>query len=674
MSMDNPSFPEAKPAKAKTREILWLALTVGMLIGLAVNIGASLWQKGRTADLRAAAGDVQTLTGQILQYSHEAMQGNFQAYESLAQSRQEMDRVLARLQSNTLNKNAIVAQVEKLNLAWAPVARQVEAISTAEPAMQILIQHADKVIEDGVRLQALASELAGAQAMGAGSPAQTGVAVQQAITAGNIMRSISEIRQGGKDLTLQAENLRREFTLFDQRMARTSEAQVVPAAASTVRNFKSHWAQVRKDIQQVLDAIPQAIAVQQAGMDIRKGSADLSAKGQELVRITSNEGTMADATLFPNIWWNFVFAVLAVTFGAMWMTSRQRAQKIQQEKQLSEQIEQNIKTQQSITRLLLGISDLADGDLTVTAPVTEDVTGAIADAINYAVEQLRNLVITINNSAVELDEKTQQTKRIAMEMVNAADMQIKQISSAADRVNDMASSVEQVSNSSNEASEVAQRAVLIASEGANIVRETINGMDQIRDQIQETSKRIKRLGESSQEIGSIIELINDISEQTNILSLNAAMRAAAAGEEGRGFTVVADEVQRLADRTSAATKRIESLVLTIQSDTNSAVSSMEQTTSEVVSGARLAEDAGMALTEIVKVSQNLEAIIKSISRATYEQAKAAVQINDTMRIVSEISQQTHASAGESAESIGKLAEIASVLRKSVTGFKLPDKE
>lgn len=674
MSMDNPSSPEAQPAKAKAREILWLALTVGMLIGLAVNFGASLWQKGQTADLRAAAGDVQTLTGQILQYSHEATQGNFQAYESLAQSRQEMDQALARLQSNASNKNAIVAQVEELNLAWAPVAKQVETIGTAEPAMQILIQHADKVIEDGVRLQALASELAGAQAMGAGSPAQTGVAVQQAIAAGNIMRSISEIRQGGKDLTLQAENLRREFALFDQRMARMSEAQVVPAAASTVRNFKSHWAQVRKDIQQVLDAIPQAMAVQQAGMGIRKGATDLSARGQELVRTTSNEGTMTDTTLFPNIWWNFVFAILAVIFGSVWMTSRQRAQEIQQKKQLSEQIEQNAKTQQSITMLLSGISDLADGDLTVTAPVTEDVTGAISDAINYAVEQLRNLVITINNSAVELDEKTQQTQRIAMEMVNAADMQIRQISSAAGRVNDMAGSVEQVSNSSNEASEVAQRAVLIASEGANIVRETINGMDQIRDQIQETSKRIKRLGESSQEIGSIVELINDISEQTNILSLNAAMRAAAAGEEGRGFTVVADEVQRLADRTSAATKRIESLVLTIQSDTNSAVSSMEQTTSEVVSGARLAEDAGMALTEIVKVSQSLEAIIKSISTATREQAKAAVQINDAMRIVSEISQQTHTSAGDSAESIGKLAEIASVLRKSAAGFKLPGKE
>lgn len=678
--MENSTPTPSTQGQLKTKAPLWFILTLLAVAGLAVNFGMSLWKKGQAGDLRTAAADVQSLTGQILQSSHEAAQGNFEAYESLARARQEMDVALGKLSNNGEGKRTLAGQIEEVRKAWGPVAKHVETIGTAEPPMQILVRHAEKVLEGGHKLQALASELAGAQAMGAGSPAQTGVAVQQAIAAGNMMRTIAEIRDGGRDLSLQADNLKREFALFDQRMSRMTEAQVVPAAASTVRNFKSHWAIMRKDLHQVVDTLPQAISVQLAAQGIRAGANDLSKKGQELVKSASDEGTMTDTTLFPNIWWNLVFAVMAVIFGSMFITSRQRLkalqalqQTLQQKLALEEQKEQNARTQQSITRLLNEIAELGSGDLTVMAPVTEDVTGAIADAINYAVEQLRNLVETINSSAVSLDEKTRQTQSSAMQMVNAADMQIEQISSAANRVNEMASSVEHVSGSSMEAADVAQRAVLIASEGSSIVKETINGMDQIRDQIQETSKRIKRLGESSQEIGSIVELINDISEQTNILSLNAAMRAAAAGEEGRGFTVVADEVQRLADRTSAATKRIESLVLTIQADTNSAVSSMEQTTSEVVSGARLAEDAGMALTEIVKVSQNLEAIIMRISTATKQQAQAAVEINDAMRIISEISEQTHQSAGESAHAIGQLAEIASNLRKAADGFKLPNK-
>jgi twitching motility protein PilJ len=235
----------------------------------------------------------------------------------------------------------------------------------------------------------------------------------------------------------------------------------------------------------------------------------------------------------------------------------------------------------------------------------------------------------------------------------------------------MAASIDNVSKNSTESAEVAQRSVQIAANGAQIVRQTIQGMDSIRDQIQETSKRIKRLGESSQEIGSIVELINDIAEQTNILALNAAIQAASAGEAGRGFAVVADEVQRLAERASGATKRIETLVQTIQSDTNEAVSSMEQTTSEVVSGARLAEDAGLALGEIEKVSNDLAELIQNISTAARQQSAAATNISATMNVIQEITTQTSVGASQTAESIGNLAQLASDLRRSVADFKLP---
>jgi len=212
---------------------------------------------------------------------------------------------------------------------------------------------------------------------------------------------------------------------------------------------------------------------------------------------------------------------------------------------------------------------------------------------------------------------------------------------------------------------------LSAGESRQAVQDTIGGMNSIRDQIQETSKRIKRLGESSQEIGSIVELINDIAEQTNILALNAAIQAASAGEAGRGFAVVADEVQRLAERSASATKRIETLVQTIQSDTNEAVSSMEQTTAEVVAGARLAEDAGTALGDIERVSNDLSALIQNISAAARQQSAAATDTSATMNVIQEITSQTSLGASQTAESIGNLAQLANDLRLSVANFKLP---
>jgi len=210
-----------------------------------------------------------------------------------------------------------------------------------------------------------------------------------------------------------------------------------------------------------------------------------------------------------------------------------------------------------------------------------------------------------------------------------------------------------------------------AETGLQAVQNTIGGMNAIRDQIQETSKRIKRLGESSQEIGSIVELINDIAEQTNILALNAAIQAASAGEAGRGFAVVADEVQRLAERASGATKRIETLVQTIQADTNEAVTSMEQTTAEVVTGARRAENAGEALNEIERVSNDLASLISGISKEAMQQSTAASNISSTMNVIREITAQTSVGASQTADSIGNLAQLAADLRRSVADFKLP---
>ena len=266
------------------------------------------------------------------------------------------------------------------------------------------------------------------------------------------------------------------------------------------------------------------------------------------------------------------------------------------------QAEQNERNQQAILRLLDELSSLADGDLTVQATVTEDITGAIADSINYAIEALRKLVATVNESSILVDGAAKQTEATAAHLVRAAEQQAKQAAAASDSVSKMATSVEEVSGNAERCADVARHSVDVAHKGGAAVRRTIEGMNTIRETIQDTSKRIKRLGESSQEIGNIVELIEEIAEQTNILALNASIEASRAGESSRGFAVVADEVQKLAERSTNATKKIEVLVSTIQSDTNEAVVSMERSTTDVVGGALLAENAGAALDEIGRAS------------------------------------------------------------------------
>jgi twitching motility protein PilJ len=339
---------------------------------------------------------------------------------------------------------------------------------------------------------------------------------------------------------------------------------------------------------------------------------------------------------------------------------------------LAETADTNRRNQDAIMRLLDEIGDLASGDLTAQATVTEDITGAIADAINYAIDALRRLVSTINETTVQVSSAAQETQATAMHLAEASDHQAEQITAASAAINEMAISIEHVSANSLESSNVAHKSVDIAKKGAQAVQDTIHGMDEIREQIQETSKRIKRLGESSQEIGDMVELINDIADQTNILALNAAIQAAMAGESGRGFAVVADEVQRLAEKSTDATKQIEALVKTIQSDTKEAVASMEQSTAGVVKGAQLAVRAGEALEEIENVSAHLADLTQSITESAQQQATAAASISDSMNVIQEVTTQTSAGTNETSASIGNLAELANELRKSVSGFKLPE--
>jgi twitching motility protein PilJ len=331
---------------------------------------------------------------------------------------------------------------------------------------------------------------------------------------------------------------------------------------------------------------------------------------------------------------------------------------------------ENKRNQEAILRLLNEMGNLADGDLTVQASVTEDVTGAIADSINFTIEELRTLVRGINSATDQVAKATQDAQAISNRLYEASQRQNKEIQQASSSVLQMAQSINEVSQTAAQSARVAQQSLAAAEKGGQAVQNQIAGMNEIRTQIQDTSKRIKRLGESSLEIGEIVELISDITEQTNVLALNAAIQAASAGEAGRGFTVVAEEVQRLAERSGEATKQIEAIVKTIQADTQDAVAAMEKSTVGVVEGTKLSDAAGQALEEIRKVSRDLAELIGGISAQTQKQSASVSDVTRGMQGILKITEETTEGTKQTNVSIGQLTKLAAELRSSVAGFKV----
>ncbi|MGN6191509.1 MAG: methyl-accepting chemotaxis protein [Rhodanobacteraceae bacterium] len=496
-----------------------------------------------------------------------------------------------------------------------------------------------------------------------GSASSIYTASQLMVSGDRLIRRVGDVLQGGADSASAANGLALDSTNYGETLKQLADSSG-GEATKLLGDVQKSWSGLEAPVQKVIAAAPTLVTVKNAATQASVDSQDVLLKANA---VSNALGKLPQTRPFPNVWWGLLGAVAAAILAVILALNFIRTER----KRSAESRSLNERNQQAIMRLLDEMGTLAEGDLTVKATVTEDITGAIADSVNFAVEALRSLVTTINETAVRVSSAAQETQATAKHLADAANQQAEQITSASAKINEMAVSIDQVSRNSADSAEVAQRSVQIASNGAQIVRQTISGMDSIREQIQETSKRIKRLGESSQEIGSIVELINDIAEQTNILALNAPIQAASAGEAGRGFAVVADEVQRLAERATGATKRIETLVQTIQSDTVEAVSSMEQTTTQVVNGARLAEDAGTALGEIEKVSNNLAGLIQGISSAAKQQSAAATNISSTMSSIQQITAQTSVGANQTAESIGNLAQLAQELRRSVADFKLP---
>jgi twitching motility protein PilJ len=659
---------------------LWAsALTLALLL-FGLNFYLTAQRNAEESQARDLIAETQVLSQQVAKFSAEAAAGGFEAFDALRQTRERMSTILADLNNGNpasglpayAQTPGVAEPLSRLDQTWAPIDENVGRILERE---QLVLDLSDTAVDFSGSipvLQAKMDDVVREMSIGGAVSSQIYIGAQQLVLADRMIRYVTQILQGGASAVSAADRLSRDSSRFDQvldGLTNGNDAMNIRRVTGgrsqdVLEDARAQFAEMQPSVEMILEASADLFEVKEAAALIFQDSELLLTRARDL---NAAFGALPQTRLFPSFLVALIVGGAALLFLTGLVVSLFREQTLRYRKTQ----EDNQRNQEAILRLLDEMGSLAEGDLTVKATVTEDITGAISDSINYTVDELRRLVGTITETSVQVAAAAQETQATAMQLAEAAEHQAQQINSASSQISDIALSIQQVSKNSAESAEVAQRSVQIAANGAEVVRQTIDGMDSIRDQIQETSKRIKRLGESSQEIGSIVELISDIAEQTNILALNAAIQAASAGEAGRGFAVVADEVQRLAERSSNATKRIEMLVQTIQSDTNEAVSSMEQTTAEVVSGARLAEDAGLALVEIEKVSNDLAGLIQGISEEARQQSGAATSITSTMTVIEEITSQTSQGASQTAESIGNLAQLASDLRRSVDGFKLP---
>lgn len=659
---------------------------VGILLALSILLMfLNFWyvsvQDKNDKEYIGIAGELRILSQSLAKNASNAADGIQDAFSLLRNRRDEFDKGLDALINGDPEKglpptSADIRHRELLRLeeTWKPLREKTDAILSRQNSLLELHQIATNLNKTIPQLQNEYDKVVDILLKNNAPSDQVSVASRQKWIAERIMRYLDKVLQGGQDAVDSADAFSRQANLFGSYLNGMRDGNAAlgvskvtdPDARKILDVIAEKFSYVEENVQQIIQISEQLMLVRTASYDIFLGSQTLLDQATELLRSYAKASERRMIGPFSGYLLGAICIVLL-----LWMSYQLYSDtKIS----LAQTAAQHRANRAAVWRLLDELANLADGDLTVHATVGEDITGAIAESVNYAINALRKLVFTINDTAVQVSASAQEAQTTARLLAQASENQAKEIVGATAAINAMAASIEHVSANATESTAVAENSVNIAKSGVSMVQNTISGMERIKGQIQETAKQIKRLGESSQEIGDTVSLIDDITDQTNILALNAAIQAAMAGEAGKGFAVVAEEVQRLAERSSLATKQIEALVHAIQNDTSETVKSMEQTTTEVVQGARLAQDAGVALEKIESVSLHLAELIQNISNEAQQQAVTASKISKTMGVIQEITTQTASGTMTTAASIGHLAELAIELRDSVAGFKLPVQE
>jgi twitching motility protein PilJ len=660
-----------------------LILSALLVLFILVMVGSFVYtaiQDNYDKEYIALSAQERLLSQRLATYALEAAGGKEQAFIFLKKLRDDFDNSLKKVQGGNPETGlppapeAVRPELDALASEWVKYRSQINTILNGQDTISEVSEYVTYINDFIPQLLAFSDEVVGLYVKSNAAPDQVYIASRQLMLTQRIENNLNRVLAGGEGAATAADRFGRDAALFGrvlEGMIRGSDSMRIekaksPEVINKLREVSMLFRSVSDLVGSILESSPQLFEIKDAASNAESLSAGV------LKRATVLEEAFVDYNKRLFIW-QIVGAIAGIASLGLMLVLGYTLYK-DTRNSLAVTTEQNRRNQRAILRLLDEMSSLAEGDLTAHATVTEDITGAIADSVNYAIDALRTLVQTINQTSVRVSDAAEKTQSTAMQLADASNHQAREIASASAAITDMADSIEQVSQNAASSADVAQKSVDLSRKGAETVRLTIDGMDTIREQIQETSKRIKRLGESSQEIGDIVGLIDDIADQTNILALNAAIQASAAGEAGRGFAVVADEVQRLAERSVNATKQIEALVKTIQADTNEAVISMEQSTANVVAGAKLALDAGDALDEIEGVSHQLAELIQSISQSARQQTAVSVSVTNTMNVIQEITMQTSDGTNEVASSIGNMTDLANELQRSVSGFKLPESE
>ncbi len=660
-----------------------LQILLSLLLGSLLLAALMFWLYSRVNTQAGAsvttATEMQMLSQRLARGTALAVQGNAAAFEGIKDSRDRFRADLDVLMKggtvrgtsvDATNNEALQTALADVNGRWERVEKNATAVMENQTALLSLGKGLDGINQGNSALLELAQQASAQVAGGGGSLREVDFTNQLAVLSQRIAKNANALVSSDEIDPEVAFLLGKDTGTFRDilnGLLKGSEPLRLAGvraedARSTLTELQKRFVVYEAGVNAILQNMQRLVVAKQAARGINVDSEPLLASTTKLSEEYDTQSTARNLTLWPAILLSLIALVSLIALGKVYVDdTRVKASGSENE---------NKRNQEAILRLLNEMGNLADGDLTVQASVTEDVTGAIADSINFTIEELRTLVKGINSATDQVAKATTDAQSISNRLYEASQRQNREIQQASASVLQMAQSINEVSQTAAQSARVAQQSLAAAEKGGQAVHNQISGMNEIRTQIQDTAKRIKRLGESSLEIGEIVELISDITEQTNVLALNAAIQAASAGEAGRGFTVVAEEVQRLAERSGEATKQIEAIVKTIQADTQDAVAAMEKSTVGVVEGTKLSDAAGQALDEIRRVSRELAELIGGISAQTQKQSASVSDVTRGMQGILKITEETTEGTKQTNVSIGQLTKLAAELRSSVAGFKV----